>query len=298
MSHPITLSSGAVSAVVEPAFGGRITAFRHGDTDIFAPVPADGSRDLEAPASCGCFPLVPWSNRIRDARLHVEGETVDLTPTELPAGHAIHGHGLRRIWEAERDGTTLRMHYAHEAGVGGWPWPYRAAQVIELDGDGMTVSLSVLNTGDGAMPVGLGFHPYFPQTPGTRLMLPIATSWPPTEAEKFPVAGGQSVPPELDRREEGPVPMGLDQGFGGWEKIARIAWPENGVALAITGEGPLDHVIVYTPTHNRYFCVEPVTHAIDAANLAESHGVADSGHAILPVGAEFSVSLRLTIEVL
>ncbi|WPZ33355.1 hypothetical protein T8K17_19220 [Thalassobaculum sp. OXR-137] len=59
MSHPITLSSGAVSVVVEPAFGGRITAFRHGDTDIFAPVPADGSRDLEAPASCGCFPLVP-----------------------------------------------------------------------------------------------------------------------------------------------------------------------------------------------------------------------------------------------
>jgi aldose 1-epimerase len=293
MSHPVTLSSGAVSAVVEPAFGGRITAFRYGDVDVFAPVPADGSRDLAAPASCGCFPRVPWSNRIRDARLTLGGETVDLVATEVPAGHAIHGHGLRRIWEAERDGPLLRMHYAHQAGIGGWPWPYRAAQVIAVDDDGLTVTLSVLNTGEGAMPVGLGLHPYFPLTPGTRLTLPVATAWPPTEAGKFPVAGGQPVPTALDRREEGPVPMGLDQGFGGWEKTARIAWPERGLALTITGEGPLDHVIVYTPTHNRYFCVEPVTHAIDA----ENQGVADTGHRLVAAGGEFSVSLRFTVEV-
>ena len=298
MNHQITLRSGRVSAVVEPAFGGRITAFRFGDTDVFAPIPADGSRDLAAPASCGCFPLVPWSNRIRDGRLHVEGEAVDLEATELPAGHAIHGHGLRRIWEAESDGRIARMHYAHEAGTGGWPWPYRAAQVVELDDDGMTVTLSVLNTGEGAMPVGLGLHPYFPQTEGTRLTLPVATAWPPTEADKFPVAGGQPVPEALDRRDEGPVPLGLDQGFGGWEKTARIAWPELGLALTMTGDGPLDHVIVYTPTHRDYFCVEPVTHAIDAANLAEVHGVSDTGHAILPAGGEFSVSLRFTVEVL
>lgn len=298
MSHPITLSSGAVSAVIEPAFGGRITAFRHGVTDIFASIPAEGSRDLASPASGGCFPLVPWSNRIRDARLTVEGEAVLLDATELPAGHAIHGHGLRRIWEAENEGAILRMHYAHDAGNAGWPWPYRAAQVIELDEDGMTVSLSVLNTGEGAMPVGLGFHPYFPQTPGARLTLPVETSWPPTEADKFPLAGGQAVPPELDRREEGPVPMGLDQGFGGWQKRARIAWPEHGTVLTMTADGPLEHVIVYTPAHRKYFCVEPVTHAIDAANLAETQGVADTGHTMLAAGGEFSVSLRFTIEVL
>lgn len=94
------------------------------------------------------------------------------------------------------------------------------------------------------------------------------------------------------------MPMGLDQGFGGWEKTARIAWPERRLALTMTGEGPLDHVIVYTPEHNRYFCVEPVTHAIDAANLTELQGVADTGHAILPAGAEFSVCLRFTVEVI
>ncbi|MDF1792214.1 MAG: aldose 1-epimerase [Thalassobaculaceae bacterium] len=298
MSGPITLSSGAVSVVVEPAFGGRITAFRHGDKNIFAPVPADGSRDLAAPASCGCFPLTPWSNRIRDARLSLEGETFDLAATEIPAGHAIHGHGLRRIWSAESDNSVARMHYAHTAGVQGWPWSYRAAQIVAVDGDGMTVTLSVLNTGEGAMPAGLGLHPYFPRTAGMRVTLPVETAWPPTEAGKFPVAGGQPVPVEQDLRNPAPVPLGLDQGYGGWARTATIAWPEAGMAVTMTGEGPLEHVIVYTPSHRDYFCIEPVTHAIDAANLAENQGLAGTGHRMLAVGAELSVSVRFTIEVL
>lgn len=297
MSGPITLSSGAVSAVVEPAFGGRITAFRHGGKDIFAPVPVDGSRDLSAPASCGCFPLVPWSNRIRDARLSLEGETFDLTVTEKPAGHAIHGHGLRRIWIPETEGKTVRMHYAHEGGVQGWPWPYRAAQVISVDDDGMSVTLSVVNMGDGAMPAGLGLHPYFPRTSGMRVTLPVETAWPPTEADKFPAAGGHPVPIEHDLRNPAPVPLGVDQGFGGWGKTATVAWPETGMALTMTGEGPLDHVVVYTPVHRDYFCIEPVTHAIDAANMAENQGLAGTGHVMLAAGAEMSVTVRFTITV-
>lgn len=298
MSGPVTLASGPIAAVVEPSFGGRISAFRHCGTDLFAPIPDDGSRDLDAPASGGCFPLVPWSNRIRDARLTLEGEAFDLTVTEKPAGHAIHGHGLRRIWEAERDGATLRMHYANEAGAQGWPWPYRAAQVVTVDERGMTVTLSVENAGAGAMPVGLGFHPYFPRMASTRVVLPVETAWPPVQAEKFPTSGGQPVPVELDLRRPSPVPLGLDQGFGGWSRSAEIAWPDRSLALAITGEGPLDHVIVYTPEHRDYFCIEPVTHAIDAANMAENQGVEGTGHAMLAAGAEMSVTLRFSATVL
>lgn len=297
MSGPIRLSSGAVTAVVEPAFGGRITGFRHGDRELFASIPEDGSRDLDAPASGGCFPLVPWSNRIRDARLVLDGETFDLAATELPAGHAIHGHGLRRIWESERDGGTVRMHYVHDAGAQGWPWPYRAAQVVSVDEDGMSVTLSVVNAGEGAMPAGLGLHPYFPRTAGTRVTLPVETAWPPTEAEKFPTEGGKPVPVEQDLGRPSPVPLGLDQGFGGWARTAEIVWPDQGVALTMTGEGPLDHVIVYTPPHRDYFCIEPVTHAIDAANLAENQGLAGTGHVMLAPGAELSVTLRFTIKV-
>lgn len=298
MSAPITLTRGSVSAVVEPAFGGRITAFRYGEADVFAPVPADGPRDLAAPASCGCFPLVPWSNRIRDARLTLGGAIIDLPVTEPSAGHAIHGHGLRLGWQAESDGPEARLHYVHQAGAEGWPWAYRAAQTVRVDGDGMTVTLSVTNAGDGAMPAGLGLHPYFPRTTGTRITVPVETAWPPTEDEKFPAAGAQPVPAELDRHEPGPVPLGLDQGFGEWSGPVRIVWPEHGLALSMTGEGPLDHLIVYTPPHRDYFCIEPVTHAIDAANLAENHGVAGTGHCLLAAGEELSVSLRFTIEVI
>jgi len=298
MSAPVTLSSGPISAVVEPAFGGRVTAFRHAGTDLFAPVADNGSRDLAAPASCGCFPLVPWSNRIRDARLTLGGETVVLPVTEPSAGHAIHGHGLRRAWQAESDGATAHLHYAHAAGAEGWPWSYRAAQVIRVDDRGMTMILSVTNTADTAMPAGLGLHPYFPRTPGTRITLPVETAWPPVEAEKFPAAGGQPLPEGRDRWEARPVQLGLDQGFGGWAGTVRIAWPERGMALTMAGKGPLEHLIVYTPTHRDYFCVEPVTHAIDAANLAENQGVEGTGHRVLEPMEELSVSLTFMVEVI
>ncbi|MCR9072763.1 MAG: aldose 1-epimerase [Alphaproteobacteria bacterium] len=302
MLGPLILSSGAVSAVVEPAFGGRISAFRHGGRDLFAPIPEGGARDLDAPASGGCFPLVPWSNRIRDARLRLRGDTVELTPTELPAGHAIHGHGLRRIWGAEQEGGTVRMLYTHDAGVQGWPWSYRASQTVSVDQDGMTISLSVTQSGSegqsSAMPVGLGLHPYFPRTGGTQVTLPVETAWPPTEADKFPVQGGHPVPLEQDLGRAAAVPLGLDQGFGGWSRTAEICWPDRGLALTMTGKGPLEHVIVYTPTQRDYFCLEPVTHAIDAANLSENHGVTGTGHLMLAAGEELSVSLRFTVKVL
>ena len=94
------------------------------------------------------------------------------------------------------------------------------------------------------------------------------------------------------------MPLGLDQGFGGWTGVARIAWPERGLAVTMTGEGPLDHLVVYTPEHRSYFCVEPVTHAIDAANLAENRGISGTGHRMLDPGEELSISLEFMIEVL
>lgn len=297
-NSPINLSLGRMTSVVDPAFGGRVTAFRYGEVDLFTPIP-DASRDVTSSASGGCFPLVPWSNRIRDGRLTYGGGTVVLPATEIPAGHAIHGHGLRRVWETTAQSVTrVGMRYAHRAGDDGWPWSYVAAQSVDLDETGLTIGLSVTNTDTSVMPVGLGLHPYFPRTPRTRVRFPVESAWPPVEAGKFPTKGGQGVPSELDRRVEGLVPLGLDQGFGGWSRTARIVWPEHGLAVTLSGEGPVDHLIVYTPRDQPYFCLEPVTHAIDAANLFQNQGLEGTGHRVLSPGAELSVSLRLTVEVL
>ncbi|MEQ9332367.1 aldose 1-epimerase [Thalassobaculum sp.] len=292
---PIQLSAGELEATVEPALGGRITAFRRSGVDLFVPVAGDRGEPARVGAG-GCFPLVPWSNRIRDGRLGIGGRTLELAATETGAGHAIHGHGRRRAWTVSADGSPLsvRMRYAHPAGEEGWPFAYTADQTVSLGDDALSITLSVENTSSDAMPVGLGLHPYLARTPEMGLWFEAASAWPPIDG-KLP-AGPQPVPAELDFSEPRAVVSGLDQGFGGWNGSVHAIWPERGLALAIHGGAALNHLIVFTPPDRDYLCLEPVTHCIDAANLA-ARGVGGTGHRMLQAKERLAVTVRFQIEV-
>lgn len=291
----ILLSAGDLEATVEPALGGRVTAFRRAGVDLFTPVTGDSSGPSRVGGG-GCFPLVPWSNRIRDGRLDQGDRTIDLTATETGAGHAIHGHGRRRAWAVTADGSpsSVRMRYAHPAGEEGWPFAYSAEQTVNLSDDALSITLSVENTSTTAMPVGLGLHPYLPRTPEMGLWFQASSAWPPVDG-KLP-AGPQPVPSEFDFSEPRPVVSGLDQGFGGWDGSVHAIWPERGLALAIHGGAALNHLIVFTPPDRDFVCVEPATHCIDAANLA-ARGVAGTGHRMLPAKERLAVMVRFQVEV-
>src|SRR3546814_8559254 len=100
---------------------GRSTAFSRQGVDLFTPI-AEGPRDPARAAGGGCFPLVPWSNRIRDGRLQADGRALALTATETGTANALHGHGRRRPWAVIGDGgrSSLRMRYDFPAGAEGW----------------------------------------------------------------------------------------------------------------------------------------------------------------------------------
>jgi aldose 1-epimerase len=53
----------------------------------------------------------------------------------------------------------------------------------------------------------------------------------------------------------------------------------------------LGHLVIYTPEGENFFCVEPVSHSVDAFNLAEA-GVPDTGTVVLDPGE----SLRGRVE--
>lgn len=289
------LSAGDLEATVEPALGGRITAFRRGGVELFTPVAGDRG-DPAAAGAGGCFPLVPWSNRVRDGRLHLGDRTLELTATESGTRNAIHGHGRRKAWTATADGgaSSVRMRYVHAAGAEGWPFDYVAEQTVSLGDDALSVTLSVENASAEAMPVGLGLHPYLPRTPETGLWFSAASAWPPVDG-KLPTEPCP-VPVELDFAEPRPVALGLDQGFGGWDGSVHVIWPERGLGLAIHGGAALGHLIVFTPPDRDFLCVEPVTHCIDAANLA-ARGVPGTGHRMLAPRERLAITVRFQVEV-
>ena len=57
--------------------------------------------------------------------------------------------------------------------------------------------------------------------------------------------------------------------FSGLNRDVLISWPEWKASLKISAEVPLDFLVIFTPTDEDYFCVEPVIHLTDAFNLLD-----------------------------
>jgi aldose 1-epimerase len=289
----ITLRADRARAGIAPRIGGSIVHYHWLDGarrhDWLRPaVLADlaaGTADRLA-----CFPLVPFSNRIRDGRFACGGHAVALPLNHRPQSHALHGHGWQAAWSVvEREEDRIALEYDHRADA--WPFPYHARQEFLLTGDALRLSLSLENRGREAMPVGLGFHPYFPRTPRCRLSARVDAMWA-TDAEVMPTAR-VDADPRLGGAHGLPVAdVMLDNAFTGWHGQATITWPERGARLLLDADAPLGFLVVYSPAGQDYFCVEPVSHCTDAFNLA-AQGRADTGMVTLQAGASVSAIVRL-----
>lgn len=279
----IRLSDGDLNVEILPEAGGRISAFwsevRGERTDWFVPRPKANSGS----SAWGSFPLVPFSNRIRDGRFTWNGEEYRIAVTEKNAPHAIHGHGRAVSWNVDTLSDTCAVLSFAYSGKN-WPFPYRARQVFDLTAGALGITMELENTGTKTMPGGLGHHPYLPWRGGAVLTTKFGSIWPAVEGV-LP-AGPESVPEglEFSGAEGRALPRGLDTGFGGWGGRALLRWPDEGLSLEIDGSDTITHCILFTPDGKPFFCVEPVTHCIDAINLSAA-GVTGTGvQEVLPSG--------------
>lgn len=272
---------------VAPGAGGVITRYallRGSESlDILRPALSDAVAK-RVPTDASCFPLVPFSNRIRDGRFTFNGRAVRLAPNFPPEPHAIHGHGWQTEWDVlDETEDSLTIGYRHHADA--WPFPYSARQTLLLTGDRLRVSIAVSNEGDEPMPAGFGLHPYFVRTPRTRITAGVEAVW---------LSDESSMPTELvslpeDRRLDrgiDPNDVSLDDNFTGWDGTALIEWADRGIRLTMATEGPFGFVQVYTPPGEGFACVEPVTNTTDAFNQA--HTRADTGMLVVEPGTEAS----------
>lgn len=259
----LSLRAGRLAIDLAPEAGGSIGRFA-----------MDGVGDLLRPASdtalasgmgkdTACYPLVPFSNRIANGRLAFEDDLIHLKPNWPGIRHPMHGDGWAQAWDVVRhDRQSAELAYVHERGEGvaGWPFRYRARQTFDLDDAGLTVALSIENLEDCAVPAGLGLHPYFVRDADTELACRLAGVWR-TDAEVLSLQR-VPLPPEWDfslsRRVEG---MGLDHCFDGWDGQATVTWPQRGLRLVLSATEAFRHLVIYVPDGQRYFCIEPVSHA-------------------------------------
>lgn len=298
MTSPIELLSGDLSVTVRPEMGGAVTAFRRrtasGWIDLLRPASEQAIHDGNALDSSS-YPLVPYSNRIANGRLHFRGREWRSAPTFPSHPHTLHGQGFMAKWakvhSTSRSAEIGFQHHQRE-----FPSAYQAVQRFELTDDSFAVELTVKNIGQEAMPAGLGFHPFFPKPPDTRVQVPLDGVWLMAKNDGIPTEH-VLLPKDWDfnqLREIGSVV--LDHCFTGWKsRKALIEWPSRGLRIQMTGEGPVDFVVIYSPQGQDFVCIEPVTNLNDAFNRYE-RGDQDTGTVVLEPGQAMTAKMILKVE--
>src|SRR3954454_14969004 len=115
--------------------------------------------------------LHPWANRVVERRFEVAGGRIDVDraedsaaadPNGLPIHGLLAGHPAWEVLAADSGHLAARFDFAAQADLlGAFPFPHELEMDVRLQGARLTVSTTLRPTGEVAVPVSFGYHPYF-----------------------------------------------------------------------------------------------------------------------------------------
>jgi len=297
-----------------PEIGGAVARLAWRGIDVLRPLTPElqtppRRAPIEAIRRTCAYPLIPWSNRIRDGQLRWRGATYTIarnSPSESrESRHPIHGIGWQQPWEIEAhksDRVALSYEFAARgADALRWPFAHRGRQDFALAGDTLTLDLSVASTIASTpssakpfeAPCGLGWHPFFVAEAGAELFCPVRTHWLADE-ERLPIRP-EAVPAawHFMHRAQPVSSLVLDSGFAEWTGLAQLRRPAAGVIVTIAAAPPLRHLVLFRRADAPWIAIEPVSHMTDAFNRADA-GETGTGTQALAAGAILAARITLT----
>ncbi|MFM2372892.1 MAG: hypothetical protein RIS85_2614 [Pseudomonadota bacterium] len=280
----ITLAVDGYELDIVPEIGGGLARLDWCGDALLRPACGPSVLDLAS------FPLVPFSNRIANGQFRHGVRDVALSPNfpSVDATHPLHGYGWINAWQTLEAGPDHAVIEHRHAG-GEWPWPYLARQAFRLSAKGVHMALSVTNTGDEAMPAGLGFHPYFPRDGRTVYRGLHRGEW---------QAGPDCLPVTLndagaavDWWQGQPVATrNVDTVYDGRSGPLKILYPDRGLEITVSASDNLPCTVVYVPADATFFCAEPVSHTSNAITRA------DAAHPMATLAPGQTLEVAMTIS--
>ena len=201
--------------------------------------------------------LAPWPNRLGDGSYEWRGVRVQAALDEPKLGNAIHGLVRWLPWQLDAHAQNVVSLRCPIRPTPGYPWCLELSVEYRLRRDGLVVTTTALNAGAGAVPLGVGFHPYLSAGGGrvdTALLRLPARSRLVLDARSLPTGEVQPVAgTELDftvARSVGPVR--LDTAFTDLQRDpdgrarATLEVPSTGHGAELWADDRFRYLMCYT----------------------------------------------------
>jgi aldose 1-epimerase len=271
-----------------PTLGGSVAAWqlaRNGfaSFDLFRPW--DGADHTGDPLRIirASYPLAPWSNRISGGGFTAGDAYHAVAPNAAGMPYPIHGDAWQQPWRYEQHNAASLSMTLESNRFNGNPHHYQAVQTFKLVDGGMDQSLSVTHLGDAPLPYGLGLHPWLPRNEQTRLQAKVSGVWL-SHPDCLPKEHVTDFPPTWDLNASiSAAGTLIDNCFTGWDGNAHVTWPDQDLQLTLTQSTGLAEVsthsvkpndlLVFRKVVGEHFCLEPVSHPIDAFHLPGQPGL-------------------------
>jgi aldose 1-epimerase len=277
----VELHAGDLSCRIEPALGGCVTHLTHRGEPVLRPAPAP----LATARQAGSYPLIPFSNRVGQAKLEWQGTLYALVRNNGEEPHAIHGIGWQRAWEVlESDESYVLLSFEHR-GDSSWPFAFDASQTIRVTPRAVEFTLAMTNQSGRDAPAGLGWHPFFVKRPGAHLRVATGGRWE-MGADKLPTRRVPASGIDADV-----ATLDVDHCYDGWDGAAQL----RDDVFDIRVSSNLTRIVVFTTPARDHVAIEPVSHVNNALALARGADASALGLVTLAPGE--SLSAQMTIEV-
>ena len=285
MTSSLELVSGKLRCEIRPDLGGCIAGLWLGDLPVLRSTPG---QQLESVRLSGSYPLVPYSNRVGQAKLVWAGTSHPLVQNNAGEPHAIHGVGWQRPWEVlEAAEQFALLSYEHKPDAA-WPFAFDSSQAFRLSRNDLEMTLSITNQSAAPAPVGLGWHPYFVKRPGSRISFEASGRWEMGE-DKLPTRRESATGLDVDC-----ASLEVDHCFDGWRGVAHL----RDALLHLQVSSSLERLVVFTNATRDDIAIEPVSHVNNAVNLMARLGLTaqELGLRVLEPGESMSAEMSIRVE--
>jgi aldose 1-epimerase len=232
--------------------------------------------------------LHPWANRLDR---EIDSPYVRRDPNGLPIHGLLNGWPRWEVTAEEPELLAARFDFgAHDALLAVFPYPHVIEVEVREDAteQALTVTTRVLPTGDVAVPISFGWHPYvtIPRLPREdwEVTLPVRSRL---------VADDRQLPTGEVEAVEYPQPLRLgerafDDGYESVQEGTRFAVSGAGRTIELEFASGYPYAQVYAPPGEQLICFEPMT---APTNALES---GDGLRAVEP-GQSFEAVFRITV---